>query len=56
MSPWLLLAPLIAGTVLYALQAAGYVIMDRPGMCLAFIGYAIANVGLIYDAITLAKG
>ena len=56
MSPWLLIAPLIAGTALYVLQAAGYVVLSRPGMCVAFIGYAVANAGLIYDAITMAKG
>lgn len=53
MNIWLLMAPLIAGTVLYLLQAAGYTFINRPGMCVAFIGYAIANGGLLYDALTI---
>ena len=57
MNIWLVVTPLILGTVLYALQAAGYAFfLSRPGMCAAFIGYVIANAGLIYDAITQAKG
>ena len=47
-------APMFLGAVLYVLQVVGYqVILHRPGMALAFFGYALANAGLIYDAITV---
>ena len=47
------LLPIAIGAVLYVAQAVGYtVILHRPGMAVAFIGYAIANGGLIYDALT----
>ena len=53
MNLWLVMLPLILGSVLYALQAAGYAyFLNRPGMCVAFVGYVIANAGFIYDAIT----
>lgn len=48
---WVVL-PLTATSVIYACLAAGYFfVQHRPGMCLAFIGYVIANVGLIWDAV-----
>ena len=54
MNIWLVLLPLLLGTLLYILQAAGYAyFLSRPGMCVAFIGYAIANGGIIYDALTV---
>ena len=57
MNVWLVMAPLIAGTMLYAMQAFGYqYFLNRPGMCVAFVGYVIANAGFIYDAISQAKG
>lgn len=47
------IAPLVLATVLYLLQAGGYHwILTRPYMALTFVGYAIANVGLIGDALT----
>lgn len=56
MSPLWLVTPLALATALYAAQAVGYHFAHRPGMVVAFIGYAIANAGLIYDAITQLKG
>lgn len=45
--------PLVFGILLYIFQALGYqFILHRPGMALAFFGYALANVGLLYDAFT----
>ena len=36
-------------TVIYAFVALSYLIKDNnPGMAIAFTGYAIANLGLIY--------
>jgi hypothetical protein len=36
-------------TVLYCVQAGAYIAQGRPAMCLVFVGYALANVGLIWD-------
>lgn len=45
--------PLTLGIVLYLMQVLGYqFLLHRPGMALAFFGYALANVGLLYDAVT----
>ena len=38
-------------SVIYAVTAGGYFFASRPGMALAFIGYVIANLGLIWDAL-----
>lgn len=46
------LAPLLVVTVLYVAQAAGYIRLERPGMALAFAGYAVANLGLLWDSLT----
>lgn len=49
---WVVL-PLSVTSVIYALLAAGYwFVQGRPGMTLAFIGYVIANLGLVWDALT----
>ena len=46
--------PLVLALVIYVAQAAGYqLILNRPGMALAFVGYVIANAGLIWDAIAM---
>ena len=37
------------GGVLYCGAALAYYVGARPGMALAFIGYAVANIGLVYD-------
>ena len=37
--------------VIYGLTAFGYFFAARPGMGLAFVGYVIANIGLIWDAL-----
>lgn len=48
---WIAVGPMILGTVLYVLQTIGFAaILQRPGMALAFFGYALANVGIIWDA------
>ena len=46
--------PLFLGLVVYIFQVLGYqFILNRPGMALAFLGYVIANAGLIWDAIQM---
>lgn len=37
------------GALLYVGAAAAYYIGARPGMAVSFIGYAAANMGLIWD-------
>ena len=37
--------------VIYAGTAVGYHFSHRPGMMLAFVGYALANAGFIWDAL-----
>lgn len=50
---WVVL-PLALAAVIYGVLAGGYlVVLKRPGMCAAFVGYVIANAGLIYDALTV---
>lgn len=46
MSRWLLL---LVG-VIYLGVAYGYYVEKRPGMALAFIAYAVANLGFALDA------
>ena len=47
-------APLSVATVLYALLSVGYFwVQGRPGMAMAFFGYALANIGFIWDALTV---
>ena len=46
--------PLAIAAVLYALQAFGYqFVLNRPGMALAFFGYVLANVGILWDVLTV---
>lgn len=55
MSPVILwvIIPLSVTSCIYAVLAAGYLFAQhRPGMALAFVGYTLANLGLIYDALT----
>jgi len=35
----------------YAVAAGAYQFSGRPGMAIAFVGYLIANIGLILDAL-----
>lgn len=43
--------PMALGALLYLAQVYGYVaVLKRPGLALAFFGYALANAGLIWDA------
>jgi hypothetical protein len=41
--------PLAVATLLYAWQSINYTGEQRIGMMITFIGYAIANIGLIID-------
>ena len=53
MNPWWVIGPLLATTIIYAVTSGGYwFALRRPGMALAFAGYVLANVGLIWDALT----
>ncbi|HEX7060459.1 MAG TPA: hypothetical protein VF200_00710 [Woeseiaceae bacterium] len=43
--------PLFLAAALYTWMAYNYVAsLGRPGLMLAFAGYAVANVGFIWDA------
>ena len=55
MNPYLwVVTPLLIATLLYAVLAGGYYFaLGRPGMCLGFVGYVIANAGLIWDALSV---
>lgn len=49
---WWVVLPLLLTSTIYLILSGGYlIIQQRPGMALAFVGYVIANVGLIWDAI-----
>jgi hypothetical protein len=41
-------------TLLYAGTALSY-LPERPGMAFTFLGYCVANIGLIWDALTYGK-
>ena len=46
--------PLMLGIIVYIFQAAGYQFMlNRPGMALQFTGYVLANIGLLWDALSV---
>ena len=55
MSVWLwVILPLSLSSGVYAVLAGGYYwVQGRPGMTLTFLGYVIANVGLMWDALTV---
>ena len=38
-------------SAIYLAASGGYLHLNRPGMALAFVGYVIANVGLILDVL-----
>jgi uncharacterized membrane protein YecN with MAPEG domain len=40
---------LVVVSVVYGAAAVAYQLGARPGMALTFVGYIIANVGLIWD-------
>lgn len=42
------------GGVLYLAAAGAYYIGARPGMAVAFAGYAVANLGMVYDVFNSA--
>lgn len=46
---WVILM-LVSVTLHYGVAALAYNFSGRPGMALAFVGYVIANLGLIWDA------
>ena len=41
---------LVTVSVVYGGAAVAYYLGARPGMAVAFVGYIIANAGLIWDA------
>ena len=46
--------PMFLGALLYLGQVWGYTfILKRPGLALTFFSYALANVGLIWDAFSV---
>lgn len=47
MQTWTLLATII----LYTLTAVGMWRQGKPGLALAFIAYAVANIGFIYEGL-----
>ena len=53
MNPYLwVVLPLALATCLYAVLAGGYFFaLGRPGMAVGFLGYVIANLGFIWDAV-----
>lgn len=42
---------LVIPALCYAGAAVAYNFSSRPGMAVAFVGYVIANAGLIWDAL-----
>ena len=48
---WIVVGALGLAGVLYMVCSAGWLLEKRPGMALAFAGYVIANIGLIWDAL-----
>ena len=46
---WLVVM-LATTAAIYTATAVAYHFNLRPGMALVFVGYAVANVGLIWDA------
>ena len=46
-----LVAMLSLVALIYGATAVAYQFALRPGMAVAFVGYMIANVGLIWDAL-----
>jgi hypothetical protein len=38
-----------AVTAIYAFTAASFLLEGRPGMFVVFLGYAVANLGIIWD-------
>ena len=44
-------AMLVTVSALYTGAAVAYFLNGKPGMAVAFIGYVLANAGLIYDAL-----
>lgn len=48
---WVSIA-LFTTAVIYAVTATAYQIGARPGMALTFAGYTVAQLGLIWDALS----
>ena len=42
-------------SAVYLMASGGYLYLGRPGMFLAFVGYVVANGGLIWDAIQMGQ-
>lgn len=48
---WQIWVPLAAASCIYIVQAVAYVwVQGRYGLAACFVGYTMANLGLIYDA------
>lgn len=47
---WVMLMLLVVASI-YAITAGAYLFSGRPGMMVCFVGYIIANLGLVWDAI-----
>ena len=47
---WVVLLLAVVAAI-YAATAFAYLFAGRPGMAVAFIGYVVANIGLVYDAL-----
>ena len=46
--------PLVIVALIYAVLATAYfAVQHRYGMSLAFVGYVVANVGLVWDALSI---
>ena len=51
MAVFVLILPLMLGALLYTWQSYNYFFgLKRVGLCIAFVGYTIGNIGLIIDA------
>ena len=51
MLTWIEIMPAITG-LLYVVAALGYWRQGQPGLALAYAAYALANVGLIWTAVS----
>lgn len=47
--------PLWIAAGLYVWQAWNYVQVGQPGMAVAFIGYAAANLGFVWHYLTIVR-
>lgn len=50
---WVVIPLVVVGLIYGVLATAYFVVQHRYGMSLAFVGYVVANVGLIWDALAV---